>query len=408
MPDAMSDAKKRRLTLPKQNVKKLADDLATGMLFNEATADVWLKVQDERLPAHRAVLAARCDYFRAMLYGGMQEACSKEVQIDDSFSPALMRALVRYIYTQQLEPVTLEDAVRLVACADHFGMSDLRDAMLCEIEKSLSCNTVLEVLTWAMESHQEQIEERCLQYVVAEAWPVLTSSSFLELDAPIALRVLQAVDMQGKSLMCCRAAINWQAHWTKSIVEDVESQRAQETAGHLNPIGGQMRQYIDAATMRLLDQHADIKPHACSHIEAGPATIVRRSHGSDDPCLYVTVKPSTPRTRFTVLRLHGPGRGPTLWISPVDARPKFTVENSYYVLLRHDGKVGRQGRFEPFGVWCSGFSVDVVISALASGHREVSLQDGAGRVHTCTTKSDVMLWLGLTHPDDAVAVESLH
>uniref|UniRef100_A0A6E8VQH0 BTB domain-containing protein n=2 Tax=Anopheles coluzzii TaxID=1518534 RepID=A0A6E8VQH0_ANOCL len=45
-------------------------------------ADVTFIVQGEHLPAHRNILSARSEYFRALLYGGLKESKQNEISMD--------------------------------------------------------------------------------------------------------------------------------------------------------------------------------------------------------------------------------------------------------------------------------------------------------------------------------------
>lgn len=405
----MPASKKRRLTFPKQSSQDLVDDLK-GLLFDETTADVILKVQDERLPAHRAVLAVRCAYFRAMLYGGMQESAAKEVQVHDSFSPAVMRLLLRYIYTQQLEPMALEDVVPLLACADHVGMDKLRDAVLHQIAESLSLDTVWDVLSAAVENSQELLAERCIDFVRDNALEVLMSDSFVQLDAPLALRVLRADSMQNISLLCFKAATRWQAHWTRLFTEGSEGRKAEEAMQHLSPADGEMRQYLDAATVQLLDRLCSIELSRSG--EVAPATIVRRCRADTQrKHETVIVKPTTARTRFKV---HGPysGKGgskgskmgPVLVIWDPDVRK---LPSSFVIGLDATGFYTCEGERSKRCSWVQGnIMLDVVISTAASGDQEVSVLHGEVKLAQLT-KPRIELSLGFRDSDYEVSIESL-
>lgn len=393
----MSDAKKRRLTIPEQNSQDLAEDFK-GLLFDEGTADVILKVQDVQLPAHRIVLAARCAYFRAMLYGGMQESTAKEVQINDDFSPMVMRLLLGYIYTEQLDPVALDDAVPLMACADHYGMSKLREAMLRQIDEFLTVDTFFEVLSAATKHRQERLVAKCLAFVPKNALPLLMSEAFPQQDASTALKILQAEGMQDKSHLCFRAAFKWQEHWTKLLEEGSESQEAKEAAHYLNPAGGEMRRYIDGAIRSHMGQVCNPVPD--SHVEAKPAFIVRKRHVEavqrgfaawfSDDCdyiKYIPVEPSTARTRF---RVHRPSQdnGPYVSVNAGD--------DGCMVQLDEEGWLCTEKQYERHITWREGMVVDVVMQTTTSGDQKVSVLNGDVLLHSWTTSSKLSMQLGFT------------
>ncbi len=68
-----------------------------------ALADVVLVVEGERFPAHRAVLAARSEYFYGVFLSGMQGGGSEGgVQEISQVSAGAFRVVLRYLYTAAL------------------------------------------------------------------------------------------------------------------------------------------------------------------------------------------------------------------------------------------------------------------------------------------------------------------
>ena len=73
------------------------------MLADKTFSDVTFLVDGEHVTAHRAILAARCAYFRTMLSSHFQEGQGTEpIRIGET-TPNAFRAILRYIYTDELK-----------------------------------------------------------------------------------------------------------------------------------------------------------------------------------------------------------------------------------------------------------------------------------------------------------------
>jgi len=75
-----------------------------GNLFNQSDySDIELFVESERFYAHRIILAARSEYFRALLYGGLRESQhdNHTIEIKECKSAAF-KILLLYIYTGRI------------------------------------------------------------------------------------------------------------------------------------------------------------------------------------------------------------------------------------------------------------------------------------------------------------------
>ena len=93
------------------HVQVHADLLA--MVENGMLADVLFEVQGEQLPGHRAILAARSEYFRGLFAGTMSEAKAHhvaypDIPVDD------FRVLLRFFYSGQLPD--LDPRSRVAEC----------------------------------------------------------------------------------------------------------------------------------------------------------------------------------------------------------------------------------------------------------------------------------------------------
>lgn len=93
--------------------------------------DCWLVGDTWRLPAHRAVLQARCDLFRAQGASGMRDAVCEEYGVPEGLSHPVVRALLSWAYCDAL-PHGLDalQVVELVRAATYYGAPRLQ--ALCE------------------------------------------------------------------------------------------------------------------------------------------------------------------------------------------------------------------------------------------------------------------------------------
>lgn len=80
----------------------LSEDFAR--LYNQSDfSDVQLIIESECFYAHRIVLAARSQYFRALLYGGMKESYESNHRIElKDCKIGAFKILLQYIYTGKI------------------------------------------------------------------------------------------------------------------------------------------------------------------------------------------------------------------------------------------------------------------------------------------------------------------
>lgn len=196
----------------------LSRELCDCLLFDDATSDITLLVQDERLPAHRAILGARSPVFKAMFFGAMRESLAKEVDIN-VFTAPTMRLLLRFIYAGVLEGVRLEDMVPLMACADHYGVSTLRESIYQHLHDSMSPDTACIVLASARTYQQEAVQERYLSFILKHAQQVMRTEGFLQLDVAVLQKLLDSDDARIEEVDLFKALVRWYRHRTKQAEE---------------------------------------------------------------------------------------------------------------------------------------------------------------------------------------------
>ncbi|XP_017116120.1 BTB/POZ domain-containing protein 9 [Drosophila elegans] len=152
------------------------------LCMNERYSDVEFVVEEQRLPAHRVVLAARSEYFRALLYGGMAETTQRQIPLEVPLDP--FKVLLRYIYSGTLLLSTLdEDAViDVLGMANQYGFQDLEMAISNYLRQYLALNNVCMILDAARLYNLEELTQVCLMFMDRNAADLLQHDSFKTLS----------------------------------------------------------------------------------------------------------------------------------------------------------------------------------------------------------------------------------
>ena len=121
--------------MPNQNDSGLSlkDDIAsirTDPIFHDVTIVCSDGVE---IGACRAVLASRSAFFKAMLYGNMQESTSHKVVLQDIKSVAF-HAVLRFIHTEDIDSTAISAAVDVYRAADFLLLPKLMKLVRGELD----------------------------------------------------------------------------------------------------------------------------------------------------------------------------------------------------------------------------------------------------------------------------------
>ncbi|KAL6008419.1 BTB/POZ and MATH domain-containing protein 4, partial [Asimina triloba] len=160
-----------------------------GMLLeNQEGSDVVFDVCGEKFHAHKLVLAARSQIFRAEFFDGL-EGEKQEIVITD-MDPKVFKAMLHFIYRDTLiddEELTASGssssipdtlAAKLLAVADKYVLDRLR--LMCEsyLCKDISVNTVASTLALADAYHAMELKAVCLKFAAENLAAVMRSNGF--------------------------------------------------------------------------------------------------------------------------------------------------------------------------------------------------------------------------------------
>lgn len=155
-----------------------------ALVPGEEYSDVTFIVEEKRFPAHRVILAARCHYFRALLFGGMKESLPQaEVCLEDTRAEAFSM-LLHYLYTGRASLSSAREEVLLdfLGLAHRYGLQPLEDSTSEFLRTILHTNNVCLVFDVASLYTLSTLSAACCNYMDRHAPEILNSSGFLTLS----------------------------------------------------------------------------------------------------------------------------------------------------------------------------------------------------------------------------------
>jgi len=151
--------------------------------------DMNFEVEGSKIPAHRALLVARCEVLAKMLDGRFIES-EGGVLIGDTAEINFL-AFLEYLYTAHA-PIAQVDAVQLLTLAHRFGITRL--ITLCElfltkvVERATAADItraeidVIGLMTLAQRHNAKQLAAFCLHFISANYVPMSKRAEFATLE----------------------------------------------------------------------------------------------------------------------------------------------------------------------------------------------------------------------------------
>lgn len=152
--------------IEKPEIKYYAPDLGQ-LLKDENFSDVNFIVGENQtiIPAHRAILSSRSQYFRAMFNSGMKESNQKEVKIGD-IEPDAFRDMLEFLYTGDVK-IKKENVVQLLVTATMFQIDSLSKLCYTHLEDDKLCSgNIVELLQVSKTFELNDLKNRCEEFIL--------------------------------------------------------------------------------------------------------------------------------------------------------------------------------------------------------------------------------------------------
>lgn len=131
-------------------------------------------VENQKIPAHKLILAYTSPVFEVMLYGKMS---SSEIVIPD-VKVHIFKSMLEYIYTDNLNIESVSDAWELIYISHKYFLKDLLDISVEYIEDNLCINSVVMSYEFAELYNLVDVTNKCLNAIWLHAKYVLLCSDY--------------------------------------------------------------------------------------------------------------------------------------------------------------------------------------------------------------------------------------
>lgn len=191
------------------HVMRLAENIGE-LYMDEDCCDVKFKVEGTIIPAHRVILGARSEYFRALLYNGMKETKDTEIELVDT-PFAAFDLLFKYIYTGKMSLSLLRQELVLdvLGLAHKYGFSELEQSISEYLKAMLNVSNVCDVYGTAYLYSLTPLCDFCLNFADRHASEVIATEGFLQLPANAVVEMIQRDSLCAPEIEIFNAVRNW-------------------------------------------------------------------------------------------------------------------------------------------------------------------------------------------------------
>lgn len=142
-----------------------------------------------RIPAHKSILTARAEYFKALFRTNAEGTRFREseecvIRVDAGFSECHIRFVLEFIYTnriQNLAKVSTNDLLHLLHLSDKWLLRDLKRLVEHELVRNhMTVQNVARLYGATEEYHAQRLAKACIEFIMANLRILAGNAAFEE------------------------------------------------------------------------------------------------------------------------------------------------------------------------------------------------------------------------------------
>ncbi|XP_050596167.1 leucine-zipper-like transcriptional regulator 1 isoform X1 [Bombus affinis] len=207
----------RKRQMPQKDLFPRQCDLTTGTTLEQDMeaflksvgrefCDITLMLDGVPIPAHKAILAARCNYFEGMFRSFMPENNTVNIQIGEMIpSSESFHSLLRYIYYADVS-MPPEDSLYLFNAPAFYGFANNRLQAFCKqnLEMNVTFENVIQILEAADRMQAVDIKKYALNLIVHHFTKVAMLPRLKQLSRELLLDILGALADERSEARTCQ------------------------------------------------------------------------------------------------------------------------------------------------------------------------------------------------------------
>lgn len=197
--------------------------LSTGatLYLKAELADVFFmcKTKDgqiERIPAHKALLAAASEVFQAMFYGELKE--SGDIKIVDASNVAF-KEFLKFFYLTEVE-LTMTNVDQIMNLANKYQITVCINACARYLKDRLTNEDVCWIYGLAILFDHKQLKKLCAKFVCANAKEIFKTRNFLDCNKDVLRHILNLNLWSCTETELFEACMDWVAVTTQTFDKD--------------------------------------------------------------------------------------------------------------------------------------------------------------------------------------------
>ncbi|KAJ3647109.1 hypothetical protein Zmor_024646 [Zophobas morio] len=195
-------------TVTVTDTTKLLGDVAS-LYQNQKFSDIILLVDDQKLYAHKVILAVRSKYFESLFYEDSHNTNQAEITITSVTFDAL-RSLLKYIYTGTITISSdVDSTLQILGLAHQYSFTDLQSAIINKIKPLLNLQNVCAVLNTANLYDLEELLQVCHSFMDLNASEVVASDCFTDLSQKSMIKLLERSTFFAPEIEIFKSVAKW-------------------------------------------------------------------------------------------------------------------------------------------------------------------------------------------------------